>query len=80
VAGPPGGPLSRPHELAGGHRAGAGHRNVGVVGAGERFGYAPLLSRLKQCRAVACLDKRELIYEGTVDVASIRIWLRDPVP
>ena len=24
--------------------------------------------------------KRELIYQGTVDLASIRIWLRDPVP
>ena len=24
--------------------------------------------------------KRELIYQGTIDVASIRIWLRDPVP
>jgi hypothetical protein len=24
-------------------------------------------------------DKRELIYQGTIDVASIRIWLRDPV-
>jgi hypothetical protein len=25
-------------------------------------------------------DERECIYQGTVDVASIRIWLRDPVP
>ena len=24
-------------------------------------------------------DKREFMYQGTVDVASIRIWLRDPV-
>ncbi|MBE1587179.1 hypothetical protein ACFPOI_02005 [Nonomuraea angiospora] len=24
-------------------------------------------------------NKRERIYQGTVDVASIRIWLRDPV-
>ena len=23
-------------------------------------------------------DKREIIYRGTVDLASIRIWLRDP--
>jgi transposase len=38
-------------------------------------------SKLKQYRAVATrFDKRELIYQGTVDVASIRIWLRDPVP
>ncbi|WP_433357609.1 hypothetical protein ACQP25_09210 [Microtetraspora malaysiensis] len=33
-----------------------------------------------QFRAVATrYDKRERIYQGTVDVASIRIWLRDPV-
>jgi transposase len=38
-------------------------------------------AKLKQFRAVATrFDKRKLIYEGTVDVASIRIWLRDPVP
>jgi transposase len=36
---------------------------------------------LKQFRAVATrYDKREFMYQGTVDVASIRIWLRDPVP
>jgi len=23
-------------------------------------------------------DKREYIFNGTIDVASIRIWLRDP--
>ena len=38
-------------------------------------------SKLKQFRAVATrYDKRERIYQGTVDIASIRIWLRDPVP
>jgi transposase len=36
---------------------------------------------LKQCRAVATrYDKRDFMYLGTIDVASIRIWLRDPVP
>lgn len=25
-------------------------------------------------------DKRERIYQGTIDVASISIWLRDPSP
>jgi hypothetical protein len=24
-------------------------------------------------------DKRDYVYRGTIDVASIRIWLRDPV-
>jgi transposase len=38
-------------------------------------------AKLKQFRAVATrFDKRELMYQGTVNVASIRIWLRDPVP
>jgi transposase len=37
-------------------------------------------SKLKQFRAVATrYDKRARIYQGTVDVASIIIWLRDPV-
>ena len=38
-------------------------------------------AKVKQFRAIATrYDKRELIYQGTVDVASIRIWLRDPIP
>lgn len=38
------------------------------------------VNRLRQHRAVATrYDKRQLIYQGTVDVASIRIWLQDPV-
>lgn len=37
-------------------------------------------NKLKGFRAVATrYDKRERIYQGTIDVASIRIWLRDPV-
>jgi transposase len=35
--------------------------------------------KLKQFRAVATrYDKRGQIYQGTIDVATIRIWLRDP--
>jgi transposase len=38
-------------------------------------------AKLKQFRAVATrYDKRERIFQGTIDVASISIWLRDPVP
>jgi hypothetical protein len=34
-----------------------------------------------QFRAVATrYDKRDYIYQATVDVASIRIWLQDPRP
>jgi transposase len=37
--------------------------------------------QLRQHRAVATrFDKRDFIWRGTVDVASIRIWLRNPVP
>ena len=35
---------------------------------------------LRQHRAVATrYDKRDYVWRGTVDVASIRIWLRHPV-
>lgn len=38
------------------------------------------INKLKQHRAIAArYDKRAHIYQGTVDAASIRIWLRDPV-
>jgi hypothetical protein len=38
------------------------------------------ISKLRQHRAVATrFDKRDFVYRGTVDVAVIRIWLRDPV-
>jgi transposase len=38
------------------------------------------INKLKPFQAVATrYDKREYLYQGTFDVASIRIWLRDPV-
>jgi transposase len=38
------------------------------------------INKLKSHRAVATrCDKRDYIFRGTIDVASIRIWLRDPV-
>jgi transposase len=37
------------------------------------------INKLKFYRAVATrFDKRDYIYLGTIDVASIRIWLKDP--
>jgi transposase len=46
----------------------------------ERNTVERCFNKLRQFRAVATrYDKRERIYEGTVDLASIRIWLRDPV-
>jgi transposase len=39
------------------------------------------IGKLRQHRAVATrYDKRDFVYRGSVDVATIRIWLRDPVP
>ena len=39
------------------------------------------IHKLKHLRAVAIrYDKREYMYQRTVDIASIGIWLRDPVP
>ncbi|MBB4911146.1 transposase [Actinophytocola algeriensis] len=39
------------------------------------------INKLKSFRAVATrYDKRDFMYQATIDVASIRIWLKDPVP
>jgi len=47
----------------------------------ERNTVERCFSKLKQFRAVATrYDKRDFMYQGTVAVALIRIWLRDPVP
>jgi transposase len=38
-------------------------------------------NHLRQHRAVATrYDKRDFIWRGTIDVATIKIWLRHPVP
>lgn len=38
------------------------------------------INKLRATRAVGTrYDKRDFVFKGTVDVASIRIWLRDPV-
>jgi transposase len=47
----------------------------------ERNTVERCFSKLRQFRAAATrYDKRDYMYQATVDVASIRIWLRDPVP
>ena len=39
------------------------------------------IGKLRQHRAVATrYGKRDYVWRGTIDLASIRIWLRDPVP
>jgi transposase len=47
----------------------------------ERNTVERCFAKLKQFRAVATrYDKRDYMYQATLDVASIRVWLRDPVP
>lgn len=37
------------------------------------------INKLKSFRAVAMrTDKREFVFRGTIDIASIKIWLRNP--
>jgi len=39
------------------------------------------INKLKGHRGVATrYNQRDYMFRGTVDVASIKIWLRDPVP
>ena len=46
----------------------------------ERNTVERAVNKLRATRAVATrYDKRDYIYRGTIAVASIRIWLRDPV-
>ena len=46
----------------------------------ERNTVERCFNKLRQHRAVTTrYDKREHIDQGVIDVASIRIWLRDPV-
>jgi len=67
---------------------------AGRLGRGNKGGRPPIFDRdaykrrnaverafnkLRGTRAVATrYDKREFVYKGTIDVATIRIWLRDP--
>jgi hypothetical protein len=45
----------------------------------ERNTVERCIDKLRQLRAVPTrFDKREVIHQGTIDVASSKIWLRDP--
>lgn len=45
----------------------------------ERNTIERTINKLKDFRAVAMrTDKREFVFQGTIDVASIKIWLRHP--
>jgi len=46
----------------------------------ERNTVERAINKLRATRAVGTrYDKRDFVFKGTVDVASIKIWLRDPV-
>jgi hypothetical protein len=58
-----------------GRRASTGLRSRALQGTQHRRA----LFQQAQGAVATGYDKRERIYQGTIDVASIRIWLRDPV-
>src|SRR5215469_8093683 len=53
----------------------------GPIACKQRNAVERAFGRLHQHRAAATwFDKRDFAWRATVDVASIRIWLRDSVP
>lgn len=64
----------------------SGRQRVFAAGAAQRLPVYQrrhrdrlAINKLRQTRAVATrYDKRDFVYRGTIDVASIKIWLRDP--
>lgn len=87
MAGQDGGDVTHPRigrrrqvVLQGGRGRKAAQGDVVQVGAVVRA-EGVVFGKLKQFRAVATrYDKRDFMYQATVDVASIRIGLRDPIP
>jgi hypothetical protein len=53
--------------------------NFDTIAYRDRNTVERTINKLRGHRAVAMrTDKRDYVYRGTIDVASIRIWLRDP--
>lgn len=76
--------ISEPADQAA-HRAKRGHHGgrppvFDALAYRDRNTVERAFNKLRGFRAVAMrTDKREYIYQGTIDLASIKIWLRDPV-
>jgi len=69
-------------QIAARHRRGAGGRPPSFDRElyKDRNVVERAINKLRATRAVGTrYDKRDFVYRGTIDVASIRIWLRDPV-
>jgi transposase len=69
-------------QIAARHRRGTGGRppSFDPEAYKDRNVVERAINKLRATRAVATrYDKRDFVYRGTIDVASIRIWLRDPV-
>jgi hypothetical protein len=81
IAGPtPSGPCLSPAGTSSRLAAVTSRASMTSCTAPPRQGSAAQPARPHQFRVVATgYGKRERIYQGTIDVASIRIWLRDPV-
>jgi transposase len=75
-------PVKQDQKAARRRRGSAGGRppRFDSVGYRTRNCVERAINKLKQFRAVATrYDKCRVMYQGTVEVAAIRIWLRDPV-
>jgi transposase len=67
------------HRLKRGHKGGRPPA-FDAVAYKDRITTERAFNKLEAFRAVAIrTDKRDYIYRGTLDIATIKIWLRDPV-
>ena len=75
----PNGPTQTRTRTARGHRGGRRPPAFDTEIYRHRNTVERAINKLKGHRAVATrYDKRNYIFRGTIDAASIRIWLRDP--
>jgi hypothetical protein len=71
--------LGRPRCWPGRAMADKAHSSAGKPRLAAAAQHQGGCSRQGRSEVATRYGKRERIYQGTIDVASIRIWLRDPV-